>query len=116
MKIQIQGTTGGRIPRVYVTTRMTRALGRVPLDPVTAHITFSDVNGPKGGNDIRCAVLVDLPHQPSIRVERLAPTPRLAFDATYDRVARQLDRYRERWQDSRRHPKTYFAAKRLLET
>jgi ribosome-associated translation inhibitor RaiA len=116
MKIQIQGNVGGRIPHVYVMTRMSRVLARVPLDPLTAHITFSDVNGPKGGNDIRCAVLVDLPHQTSIRVERLAPTPRLAFDASYDRVARQLERHRERWQDSRRHPKKYFAARRLLET
>jgi ribosome hibernation promoting factor len=115
MTIHVQGDGSGRIPRVYVTARLSRVLARLPLDPVTAHVTFSDVNGPKGGNDIRCAVLVDLPHQPAIRVERLAPTPRLAFDAAYDRVARQLERHRERWQDSRRRPKKYFAARRVLE-
>jgi ribosome-associated translation inhibitor RaiA len=54
-----------------------------------------------------------MPRQPSIRIEREAPTPRLAFEATYDRLVRQLERYRERWQNERRHPKKYFPARRL---
>ncbi len=114
MKIRIEGDVGRRIPRGYVTTRMSRVLDRLPLAPVTAHVTFSDVNGPKGGADIRCAVLVELPHQPAIRVERAATTPRLAFDQSYDRVVRQLERSRDRWQESRRRPKKYYVAKRLL--
>jgi ribosome-associated translation inhibitor RaiA len=114
MEIHIDGNVGGSIPRGHVRARMRRAVSRLPIHPVTAHVTFVDVNGPKGGNDIRCAVLVELPYQPSIRVERLARTPRLAFDASYDRVVRQLARHRERWQDSHRHPKKYYAAKRLL--
>jgi ribosome-associated translation inhibitor RaiA len=115
MDIQIAGNVKRRIPRGHVTNRMSRALSRLPLHPVAAHITFSDVNGPRGGLDIRCAVLVELPRQPSIRVERVAKTPRLAFDATYDRVVRQLERCRERWQDDRRHPKKYYLAKRLQQ-
>ena len=113
MEIRIEGNVGRRIPRAYVTTRMSRVLDRLPLTPVTAHVTFSDVNGPKGGDDIRCAVLVELPHQPAIRVERAATTPSLAFDLCYDRVVRQLERSRERWQESRRHPKKYYVAKLL---
>jgi ribosome-associated translation inhibitor RaiA len=99
MEIHIEGSVGRPIPRGHVGARMRRVLSRLPVNPVTAHVTFADVNGPKGGNDIRCTVLVELPRQPSIRVERLAPTPRLAFDASYDRVVRQLEQYRERWQD-----------------
>jgi len=114
MEIRIEGSVTPAIPRAHVTTRMRQVLRRLPVHPVTAHVTFTDVNGPKGGNDIRCAVLVEVPRQPSIRVERRAPTPRLAFDASYDRLVRQLERYRERWQDSRRRPKKYFAARRLL--
>jgi putative sigma-54 modulation protein len=113
MEIHIEGNVDRPIPSGHVRTRMRRVLSRLPVQPVTAHVTFADVNGPKGGNDIRCAVLVALPRQPSIRVERLAPTPRLAFDASYDRVARQLERCRERWQDSRRRPRKYYAARRL---
>jgi len=112
-EIRIEGTVGGRIPRAYVIERLSRVLDRLPLAPVTAHVTFSDVNGPKGGVDIRCAVLVELPHQPALRVERAAPTPRLAFDQSYSRIVRQLQRSRERWQESRRHPKKYYVAKLL---
>jgi hypothetical protein len=114
MEIHIEGNVSDPIPRGLVRTRMRRALSRLPVRPVTAHVTFGDVNGPKGGNDVRCAVLVEVPRRPPVRVERLAPTPRLAFDASYDRVVRQLEQCRERWQKSRRYPKKYFAAKRLL--
>jgi ribosome-associated translation inhibitor RaiA len=114
MEIHIEKDVDRPIPRGHVTTRMRQVLSRLPLHPVTAHVTFADVNGPKGGNDIRCAVRVELPRQPPIYVERVAPTPRLAFDASYDRMVRQLERYRERWQESRRHPKKYYVAKHLL--
>jgi putative sigma-54 modulation protein len=113
-QIRIEGNVGHPIPRSHITTRLSRALGRLPLAPVTAHVTFSDVNGPKGGEDIRCAVLVEVPHQPAIRVERVAASPRVAFDESCDRIIRQLERSRERWQDGRRHPKKYYVAKRLL--
>ena len=114
MEIHIEGHVARPIPRGHATTRLRQVLSRLPFHPVTAHVTFADVNGPKGGNDIRCAARVELPHQPPIIAERVASTPRLAFDAAYDRVARQLERDRERWQDSRRHPKKYYAARRLL--
>jgi ribosome-associated translation inhibitor RaiA len=114
MEIHVEGNVGRPIPRGHATTRLRQVLSRLPVQPVTAHVTFADVNGPKGGNDIRCAVRVDLPREAPIVAERVASTPRLAFDAAYERVARQLERGRERRQDSRRHPKKYYAARRLL--
>lgn len=111
--IEVGGDIGGRLPREHITARLGRALSRLPVRPVTARVRFSDVNGPKGGDDIRCALLVELPRQPAIRVERAATTPRLAFDASCDRLVRQLERSRERWQNERRHPKKYYAASRL---
>jgi ribosome-associated translation inhibitor RaiA len=94
--------------------RLRRALDRVRGAPVKAHVTFSDVNGPKGGEDVHCAVLLELPHQAAINVERVATTPQIAFDESCDRLVRRLARARERWQDGRRRPKKYFAAKWLL--
>ena len=114
MSIQIAGTIDRPIPHEHVATRMRRILERLPLPSVTANVTFRDVNGPKGGDDIRCAVLVQLPRRPPMCVERAGRTPRLAFDATYDRIVRQLDDDRGRRRDNRRHTKKYFAAKRLL--
>jgi ribosome-associated translation inhibitor RaiA len=94
-------------------SRMNRLLKRLPVRPLSARVTFSDVNGPKGGADKRCGILVSLPGGPAIRVERVATTARLAFDQTCDRVQRRAERPRRRWRESQRHPKKYYAAKRL---
>lgn len=115
MQIRLDGHVGRAIPREHVVIRLTQVLSRSPFVPATAWVTFSDVNGPKGGADIRCAVLVRFPHLPVIRVESVASAPRFAFDQSYDRIVRQLERRRERWLDGRRRPKKYYLAKRLLD-
>ena len=91
------------------------ALDLLTVKPVMAQATFFDDDGPKGGPAIRCALTVRLPYRPSIRVEDLAETPRLAFDGALKTLERQLERYRERDRDSRRFPKKYWVAKRLTE-
>jgi ribosome-associated translation inhibitor RaiA len=47
-------------------------------------------------------------------VEHTATTSRLAFDGAFAALEPRLERYRERQRESRRHPKKYYAAKRLL--
>jgi putative sigma-54 modulation protein len=111
--IRIEDKAAGRLPRTHVMSRMNQLLKRLPVRPLSASVTFSDVNGPKGGADKRCAILVSLPGEPSIRVERIATSARLAFDRTYERVQRQTERPRRRWRESQRRPKKYYAAKRL---
>jgi hypothetical protein len=114
MKIRVDNETQARIPRQHVLARMRQALRPVDGEAVTARVTFTDVNGPKGGADIRCALLVTVPGQPPIRVTRAETTPRLAFDAGYAVAVRQLDQGRRRRRDAARRPRKYFAAKRLL--
>ncbi|MBI4637736.1 MAG: HPF/RaiA family ribosome-associated protein [Candidatus Rokubacteria bacterium] len=93
--------------------RMAEALRTLGVSPVTAHVAFVDDNGPKGGG-IRCALTVRVPYRRSLRVDRSAMTARLAFDAGFEALERQLERYHERWRDARRRPKKYYVAKRLL--
>jgi ribosome-associated translation inhibitor RaiA len=93
---------------------MAGALAKLAVAPIKGQASFFDDNGPKGGRAMRCALTVRLPFRPSVRVERTAETPRLAFDAAFAVLERQLDRYRERDRDSKRHPKKYFAARRVL--
>jgi len=100
--------------RSRAATLMTEALARLTVGPVKGRVAFFDANGPKGGRAMRCAMTVRLPFRPSIRVERSAVTPRLAFDAAFAVLERELERYRERDRDSKRHPKKYFAARRAL--
>ena len=102
--------------RGRATRLMSEALAKLAVAPVTGQASFFDDNGPKGGRAMRCALTVRLPFRPSIRVDRSAVTPRLAFDAAFAVLERQLERYRERDRDSKRHPKKYFAARRMLAT
>jgi ribosome-associated translation inhibitor RaiA len=100
--------------RGRATRLMTEALAKLAVAPVKGQVAFFDDNGPKGGRAMRCALTVRLPFRPSIRVERSAVTPRLAFDAAFVVLERQLERYRDRDRDSKRHPKKYFAARQAV--
>jgi len=49
-----------------------------------------------------------------VRVEDVASTSRLAFEAGLAKLDRRLRRIRETARDSKRRPKKYFAARRVL--
>lgn len=114
MTIDIRGTAGNRLLHAQIQKRMTAALAKLRVKPVGAQVLFLDDNGPKGGVDVRCAVTVRLPYRRSVRVEHMGTTLRLAFDAAFAVLERQLERYVERDRESRRRPKKYFVAKRML--
>jgi hypothetical protein len=50
---------------------MQRALVGVQTSPINVHVTFADVNGPKGGRDVRCAIDVRIPRTAPIHAEAL---------------------------------------------
>ncbi len=116
MVIDIRGIAGNRLLKAHVRKQMTGALARLRVAPLGARVLFVDENGPKGGIDIRCALTVRLPFQPSVRVEHMGQTPRRAFDEAFTVLERQLERDVERARQSRRRPKKYYVAKRLLST
>jgi hypothetical protein len=112
--IEISGIRDSAL-RTRVSIRIGAALGPLRGKPLAARVTFFDDNGPKGGRAMRCALTVRLPYRPSLRVEHTAVTARLAFDASLKSLERLLERYRELDRERRRHPKKYYAAKRVLE-
>jgi ribosome-associated translation inhibitor RaiA len=114
MVLDIQGGERDKALRARAVKLVGAALEPITVAPVKAKITFFDDNGPKGGLGMRCAVDVRLPFRPAIRVEQVAETSRLAFDGAFAALERRLERYRERDRDSKRRPKKYFVAKRLL--
>ena len=113
--IEISGVRD-RALRTRILGRMAEALDPLQVKPLAAHVAFFDDNGPKGGRAVRCALTVRVPYRRAVRVEQTAVTARLAFDASFKSLERQLERYRELDRDRRRHPKKYYAAKRLLES
>jgi ribosome-associated translation inhibitor RaiA len=112
--IDIQGLHGSRALRALVTEQLSTTLASLRVPPLTARAIFTDENGPKGGDTLRCALTVKLPRTPAVRAEDWAATPRLAFDGAIVKLERQLARHREGARALRRRPKKYFLAKRLL--
>jgi ribosome-associated translation inhibitor RaiA len=112
--IGIRGVGADRTLRARIRARLDESLRRLGVAPIEAMVVFVDDNGPKGGPAQRCALTVRLPYRPALRVEHTATTSRLAFDGAFAALEPRLERYRERQRESRRYPKKYYAAKRLL--
>ena len=113
---RINGIDHDAALRGRIVKRMAGTLAKLTVRPVRSQAMFVDDNGPKGGRALRCALTVRVPRRPSIRVERSAETPRLAFDAAFAILEHQLERYREQDRENKRHPKKYFAAARTVST
>jgi ribosome-associated translation inhibitor RaiA len=112
--IEIIGTDIAPALKARIGRRMRRALVGVQTRPVSAKVRFSDVNGPKGGLDVRCAIDVRVPRTRALHAEQTAGDAVTAFDQSSEAIARQVAAQLERRADSGRHPKKYYAARRLL--
>jgi hypothetical protein len=112
--IQITGLSVGPTLKARALGRLRRALAGVRTSPVRARVDFADVNGPKGGRDIRCAIDVQVPRTAPFHVEAIAERDVTAFDRSAAALARQIAQRLRRRQDASRRPKKYFVARRLL--
>jgi hypothetical protein len=86
----------------------------VQTSPVHVRVVFSDVNGPKGGLDVRCAIDVRIPQTPPLHVEETDERDVTAFDRGAAMISRRIREQLGRRQESGRRPKKYYAARRLL--
>jgi ribosome hibernation promoting factor len=112
--IEIAGLAIAPALRTRVVQRVRRALVGVQTSPVHVHVTFSDVNGPKGGLDARCAIDVRIPQTPPLHVEEVAERDVTAFDRSAAMISRRIAEQLGRRQQSGRRPKKYYAARRLV--
>ena len=114
MTLEIDGLRGNPRFRAMIAKKLDVAFERHGVRPVTTRVVFDDENGPKGGVGIRCGVTAELPRRPTLHVDHLADSERTAFDGALEALERQVTRDRGRLRESRRRPKKYFLAKRLL--
>jgi ribosome-associated translation inhibitor RaiA len=112
MKIEVRGIARDPRFRAGVAQELTAMTGRLRLKPITAQVSFTDENGPKGGVAIRCLVEVRLPRRPPIDARHVAESPPLALEGALAKLERQLVEDRDRLRDRRRRPKKYYAAER----
>jgi ribosome-associated translation inhibitor RaiA len=115
MVILIEGVSHDAALRALIVRKLEALGARLRPSPVSARAAFTDENGPKGGVDTRCALTLEVPRRPAMHAEEVATTHRLAFDATFVSLERQIRRDREASRAQRRRPKKFYLAKRLRE-
>ena len=113
-RIEFCGLAAGRALRAWVAAGLADVLDAFPVEPTSTRVAFTDENGPKGGEAIRCTLEVRLARRAPVYVQDVAATARLAFEAGLAKLERRLRRIREATRVSRRRPKKYFAARRGL--
>lgn len=90
-------STGGLVE--YATRRVHAHLSRFAPELTSVVVRLRDVNGPKGGLDKRCRIVVRGPRVGSIALDSLMDNPRAAVDSCVERAAytvgRSLERSRE---------------------
>jgi len=112
--IDIEGVVTEPLLRGRFARRIRQALAKLELAPTSVRMDFTDLTGPKGGVDKRCAMTLHLPRRAAVHVEHVAETLITAFDGALDVLERRLTRTLEREREAGRRPKKYYAAKREL--
>jgi putative sigma-54 modulation protein len=110
----IQGITTADPLRDVAEQKLEAVLRRGRIRATSSVVAFTDVNGPKGGVDIRCRVTVEAPGRPAQNASALAAEARLALDGALEALERELTRERGKRRDLSRRPKKYFVAEQGL--
>ncbi|MGD8572706.1 MAG: HPF/RaiA family ribosome-associated protein [Gammaproteobacteria bacterium] len=78
--------------RVHIERRLSYALSTRHKHIVRIWVRLCDINGPRGGNDMRCQIQVILPGQPAVIVEDTESNLYVAIDRAIDRANRTVSR------------------------
>jgi len=78
--------------RARIVRQIRHALVGVQTSPVHVRVSFADVNGPKGGLDVRCAIHVKIPRTAPLHAEETATSDITAFDLSEAAISRQIAR------------------------
>ncbi len=80
----------------YVMTKVGAAAGRLKDATCTVDVRLTDLNGPKGGIDKQCSIVVTPPGLATLRVEEQAADYYAAIDAAAATLKKALARSLER--------------------
>ena len=80
----------------YVMSKVGAAAARIKDLPCVAEVRLVDLNGPKGGIDKQCSIVVSPPGLPTLRVEEQAADYYLAIDAAAATLKRVLTKALEK--------------------
>ncbi len=80
----------------YVRTKVGAAASRLKDAACTIEVRLTDLNGPRGGVDKQCSIVLSRPGEETLRVEEQADEYYAAIDAAASTLKRQLARTMER--------------------
>jgi hypothetical protein len=86
----------------HIDRRLSFAFARSEHAIQTAAVTISDVNGPKGGIDKQCRVVIKPNGLPRIVISEKQASTRLAIDRSISRASQSLARHLKRKQHALR--------------
>jgi putative sigma-54 modulation protein len=89
--------------REYIEQRFDRSLGRIQNRISHVTIRLDDVNGPKGGIDMRCHAEAHLVRSGLVLADAVAGDIRTAVDEAADRLALRVLKRLGRQREIRRH-------------
>ena len=90
--VRFRGLESSDALRTYVMERIQFALGKFARHVGSAQIRIGDVNGPRGGLDKRCQVIVKGRGFGSSMVEEIHADPYAVVDLALGRAARAISR------------------------
>jgi putative sigma-54 modulation protein len=102
LSVQSRGLSLTTPFRCWLAKTMTGALGRFAYRIQAIHIWLEDVNGPRGGIDVRCRIEVKFQSQGRISVSALAADEYAATAKAAIRAREQVDRRIKRARSRRR--------------
>lgn len=88
--------------RAHLGGRLRFALGRFASRIGLVRVYLRDVNGPRGGPDKRCGIVVELPPRSRVVVTGTDTDIRAAIDVTANRVGEAVNRHLKRRRALRR--------------
>lgn len=104
--IQSQGFTLTEALREHAERRLRYGLTRGSDHIRRVEMRLSDINGPRGGADKRCSIVVALESLPDVVIEDIENDLYVAIDRAADRAGRSVTRCLERKRKHVANPRT----------
>lgn len=115
MEVRILSDKFGLTPslREYLERRLQFSFSGVHNNISLVVVRLRDLNGPRGGSDMMCQILVTIPGCPEIVIKEVQEDMYAAIDFAVQRAAYQAERQLTQRQQAKRRGPVYFPAMQL---
>lgn len=117
MRLHIHGKNFGLTDalREEVLSRMSFALARFSKRIKNITVNLADLNGPKGGVDKQCRLIVQLQPNRTVMIEETDSSVTAAIARSADRAGHAVSRALERWRDAKIDRHGFSPRDRVIE-